>query len=104
MINLCQYSLVPITLGSISNHDIQEKFISLILKPYYLNEEIEKKPKHHLLESEHYKNLKSIACFFGTQQEGYLHCFEYSTDGNEVFKMILNESCVQFSNKVPTFC
>ncbi|KAK6641856.1 hypothetical protein RUM44_013574 [Polyplax serrata] len=101
VINLCQYSLVPITLGSISNHDIQEKFISLILKPYYLNEEIEKKPKHHLLESEHYKNLKSIACFFGTQQEGYLHCFEYSTDGNE--ETITCDSYITYAFTAPVF-
>lgn len=81
---MCRYRLSPITLGSISSHEIQEKFSFLILKPFYSNEKSESEVKQQLFESEHYRNLKSVACFFGTQQEGYLQCFEYNFEAKEV--------------------
>ncbi|EEB20087.1 hypothetical protein Phum_PHUM601870 [Pediculus humanus corporis] len=82
-INLCQYHLIPLTLGNIPNREVIEKFTFLILKPYYSHERKLKKYKNDLLESEYYPNLKSIACFFGTQQEGYLQCFEYNNKDDD---------------------
>lgn len=61
---------------------MQEKFTCLILKPYYSSNDIVKKKQGFA--SDYFLNLKSIACFFGTQQEGYLHCFEYSQQEKEV--------------------
>lgn len=71
-------------MGNIPNREVIEKFTFLILKPYYSHERKLKKYKNDLLESEYYPNLKSIACFFGTQQEGYLQCFEYNNKDDDV--------------------
>lgn len=96
--NILQYHLTPLLIGSTSNREMQEKFTCLILKPYY--GACDKPPSRKQdLSSDHYPKLKSIACFFGTQQEGYLHCFEY--DGLEKEEALSSRTYVVYPFTAP---
>lgn len=57
---------------------IMEEFKCMILKPLYIDENLNKNQTNcqgNFLKSDYRKCLNSIVCMVATQQEGYLHYF-----------------------------
>lgn len=74
--NLIQLKLIPILVEN-AQRQITEEFKCMILKPIYIDENLNKtnKDTQNLVFSDYRKCLNSVVCMVATQQEGYLHYF-----------------------------
>ncbi|XP_044260158.1 Hermansky-Pudlak syndrome 3 protein homolog [Tribolium madens] len=74
IVNLIQLKLIPILVEN-AQRQITEEFKCMILKPLYIDENLNKIKDTKILTSDYRKCLNSVVCMVATQQEGYLHYF-----------------------------
>ncbi|CAH0548559.1 unnamed protein product [Brassicogethes aeneus] len=77
--NLIQLKLIPIMIES-GQKSVAEEFKSVILKPVYIDENLNKYKSHendaNFFKSDYRKCLNSVVCMIATQQEGYMYHFD----------------------------
>lgn len=83
--NLIQLKLIPILIES-GPKSVAEEFKSLVLKPLYIDETLNR--SNSSVDDRHFssyyrKNFNSLVCMIATQQEGYMYHFDDAETSSE---------------------